>query len=457
MNIENLSHEELINNPCYKFLYEDNKYLKQEVKNLQITINSYETKLSILQRQYDINSSINVEEIKKDIMKKINVNDFSEYIELKNLNENYNNKIIKLEEDIKNIQLVPNIEDNEIFKKIKKQNEELNIKFEKQELKYNSLYNDYINLQNEKVKNIISSSPKTFEMIDQNEDNKQSIIQLPDNLLEVVYYRHVKSDKFLPFYNKSEEGKIYIKCCGLEKEINNTNKTTCIKCFRTYYVSEKDKIICKILPEHNISEEKKIYNKIKCNNCDNISKKEIILCSKCKYVEGCRPIVTKLPDEKIGQKTVECFASELYTRILFYTNVYKTAKNEGINVYEMRPLVEYIKENNLLKEKQPNMIIKKILRCEYILNIYNNDKYKNIQHIIKRIYFNLNYVIRLDDYQFGFFKDMLIDILDKELEKENNENININKICNIEVEKNNNYFHIKDKYLGMDNIIFTNG
>ena len=54
----------------------------------------------------------------------------------------------------------------------------------------------------------------------------------------------------------------------------------------------------------------------------------------------------------------------------------------------MKPLVDFIKENNLLKEKQPNIIIRKIQRCRSILHIYNNDKYKNINNIIKRIYIN---------------------------------------------------------------------
>lgn len=253
-----------------------------------------------------------------------------------------------------------------------------------------------------------------------------SIIPLSDNLEEIVYYRNIISDKFKYSYFKINE-KRYLQCCDIdykEKEISHNSSITCIKCYRTYNLSENKnnenslyEIFENILPEHIIEAEKEILLKIKCNNCENISKKGIDLCFSCKYVESSKPIVTKLPKDNIGIKTVETFASETFNEIIFNSNIYKTAKKEGIDVYTMRPLVNFIKENKLLKEKQPNIIIRKISRCRFILKIYNDDKYKNIQHIIKRIYINLNSISRLDDYQFNSFKDILIKILDFELEK----------------------------------------
>lgn len=174
-----------------------------------------------------------------------------------------------------------------------------------------------------------------------------------------------------------------------------------------------------ILKEHIIDNEEDVLFKIKCKNknCEYICKKEIQLCNSCKYVELCNPFVTKLLDENIGKKTVASFASETYNSIIFYNSVYKTAKEEGIDVYTMGPLVNFIKKNNLVKERQPNIIIRKISRCRFILKIYNYDKYKNIQDKIKRIFINLNYIPKLDDSQFDIFKNKLINILDIELDK----------------------------------------
>lgn len=106
----------------------------------------------------------------------------------------------------------------------------------------------------------------------------------------------------------------------------------------------------------------------------------------CHFVDICKPIVTELPKDDVGIRTVKTFASETFTKINFNSNIYDIAQKEGINVYEMKPLVNFIKENKLLKEKQPNIIIRKILRCRFISDIYNDDKYKCIQDIIKRIH-----------------------------------------------------------------------
>jgi hypothetical protein len=220
-----------------------------------------------------------------------------------------------------------------------------------------------------------------------------------------------------------------------------------MKCYKTYKLNDNNKLINEILSNHIINNEKEILNKIKCNNnnCNYISKKEIELCNSCKYVDGCKPIVTDLPKDNVGIRTIKTFASETFTQLHFYDKVYNTAKEEKINVYEMKPLVEFIKNNKLMKEKQPNIIIKKILRSRYILDIYNEDKYKNIQDVIKRIYINLDYIPKLDDYQFNYFKDILINMLDAEIKKnednvdtnENNEvcpTKNVNKNTNIKID-----------------------
>lgn len=222
------------------------------------------------------------------------------------------------------------------------------------------------------------------------------------------------------------------------KELNKKG-VTCLKCYKTYILNNENKLIKNILSEHIIHDEEGILNKIKCNICKNIYKKEITLCNSCKYVNECKPIVTEIPSNKPGEETIKTFASGTFNKINYYSNIYDVALNEGIDVYTMKPLVEFIKKNNLLKEKQPNVIIRKILRCRSILSIYKESKYINIQNVIKRIYININYISKLDDYQFCSLKNILINILDKELK--NNKNI--------ENEKNN---RLEDQYELNNNI-----
>lgn len=82
MDIKTLSHENLIDNINYKNLFEEVKYLKETNNNLQMTIHSYELKLTTLQ-----------EEIKNIHKRPIvsneiaDIKDSEEYIQLKN---NYN-------------------------------------------------------------------------------------------------------------------------------------------------------------------------------------------------------------------------------------------------------------------------------------------------------------------------------------------------------------------------------
>lgn len=273
-----------------------------------------------------------------------------------------------------------------------------------------------------------SSSTENKENVKKEEDN---ILDLPKNLLEVIYNRNIENN--YSYFKKNH--KKYLRCCNTDyknKEISSTNFITCSKCFRTFNLSseadEKNiyKIFVKTLKEHIIKNEDELLKQVNCNTigCNYISKKEIDFCYKCKNMEICIPIITKLPDkDKEGIETVKTFASETHNNMLFYKKVFETAKKEKINVYEMKPLVDFIKNNKLMKEKQPNIIIRKILRSIYILDLYNEDKYIKNQDIIKRIYINLDILAKLDDTQFTSFKNILINMLNKEIEKKGDTNI----------------------------------
>lgn len=305
---------------------------------------------------------------------------------------------------------------NGIFKEsidIKSSDENVEIQNSKEEIiKNNKIMEKRIEeLEKElKAKETIPTPTSSTENIKNKDNQADRILQLPNNINDIVYYRYIKDNYF---YFKMK-GKKYLRCCNTDydyKEISHTNYITCSKCFRSL-----------------------------CNNCNNIYKKEIDLCNNCKYVNNCTPIVTELPKDNVGINTVKTFASETFNEINFNSSIYKISKEEGIDVYTMKPLITFIKENNLLKEKQPNIIIRKIQRCRSILHIYNNDKYRNINNIIKRIYINLHYIPKLDDYQFDSFKKKLINTLDIELEKyEINNKKDKNECCSDYVDVDGKY------------------
>lgn len=395
------------------FLNDEEKSYKELYQELLIKFNIMEEKQNKLEKMLD---GLGVEEgydgflnFVENVYKQNKINNIVDPIDIKKTNDENDNKM-----DIESI--TKNIEEKYIEKihKLEISNKEL--------LK--------------KVDTGIptpSSSTESKEKVKKEEDN---ILDLPKNLVEVVYNRNIKNN--YSYFKKNL--KRYLRCCNTDyknKEINSTNFITCSKCFRTFNLSEEAdenniyKIFVKILKEHIIKNEEELYKQINCNTigCNYISKKEIDFCYKCKNMEICIPIITKLPDkDKEGIETVKTFASETHNNMLFYKKVFETAKKEKINVYEMKPLVDFIKNNKLMKEKQPNIIIRKILRSIYILDLYNEDKYIKNQDIIKRIYINLDILAKLDDTQFTSFQNILINMLDKEIDKKGDTKIEDNTL-----------------------------
>lgn len=121
----------------YNTLEKDNEKNIKKIEKLEINYKDLETKYdkNLLDLQYlssnyiELNQwrkshncidNINMEEIKKDVIKEIDLKETKEYIDLKSINESYNKKIINLESKIEKINL--NIEDNILFKQVKEQN-----------------------------------------------------------------------------------------------------------------------------------------------------------------------------------------------------------------------------------------------------------------------------------------------------------------------------------------------
>lgn len=462
------SYDILIHNPLYKSLCDTNEELIKINKQLQTKVNELEIsnkkisqemeKLTIKQNYMDkflekhgfndpddlvlfINKHSNPIKIENDPL----------YIELKNSNEvltstitGLNETIVKLNDKISNLENINNDKNNNnmnesIFEsKIKEELDKQKVNFDnsfnlykkEQEEKYNILNDNFIKLQNKKVINELPPTPSSSS--DKKEkitkDNKNNIISLPEDLNMVVYYRRLNIDKFKSSYFKYNN-KCYLRCCGQdykEKEINYNNSVTCVKCYKNYKLSEKNdsknnlyEIFSSILPEHIIDNEEEIYNKIKCNSCNHIDKKEIDFCFRCKKLKKSKIIIPEIfpSKEESGYKTVSSFAGETLNTIKYNANIYQTALDEGVNVYEMKPLIKYIKENKLMEEKQSNIIINKIIRSHAILHIFKNDKYISIKDIIERIYIDIKAVSKLDENQWPIFRNNLITKLDNELKK----------------------------------------
>jgi hypothetical protein len=250
-------------------------------------------------------------------------------------------------------------------------------------------------------------------------------------LFEIVYFRKLKNnDKYKPLYYEINNKK-YLKCCNTkyeEKEISYQNHITCNKCFITYKLSNKKvngiyEIFSIILPEHEITNENEIYKKIKCNQCDIIDKKEIVKCFKCKNKEKCKITEYTLPDiNEEGYETKLALAGKCYNTIMYTANIYSKAHKEGLVKNGWNPLIEYIKKNKLMEEKQINIIKNKIIRCNYIMDLYQNEKYKDIQDYIKRLDFSLNSIAKLTDDDFLSFKYDLTEKLNNEVINNNEKN-----------------------------------
>jgi hypothetical protein len=96
----------------------ENKNKDKKIEKLEFDIKN----LYLWKNDHKCYDNINMDEVKKDIINKINIKETQEYIDLKSVNESYTNKITKMEEDMEKIQLKFNIEDNVLFKQLKEQN-----------------------------------------------------------------------------------------------------------------------------------------------------------------------------------------------------------------------------------------------------------------------------------------------------------------------------------------------
>lgn len=332
------------------------------------------------------------------------------------------------------------IENNELFNEIKEQNTLLleqnkSLKFDNEMNSKNILsLNESIKLLEKTIKDQNQKNEdlqKELEKIKKNKNksknnnhkkdksNNEEIL-LPNNLFEVVYYRHIVNNN-LPGYHTAKDIP-YLECCGKQwdyRPIGN-NGVTCLRCYKTYTLNSDNKLKYNILPDHVIHNENVILNNIKCNNkrCNYISKKEISLCYNCKNIERCEIKEYPMPDkcDKVKETKI-ALAGECHNSIMYTSGIYDKARKEGLVKNGWEPLINYIKNNKLMEEKQVNVIKNKIIRCGEVKLLYNLDKYKNIQCFIKRLYFDINSLAKLKEDDYHSFKYDLIELLDEEINK----------------------------------------
>jgi hypothetical protein len=440
MNINTFSHEQLIDNPFYRSLVEEVEYLKETNKNLQLTVNLYELKISSLQSHIDIyekKSEINIKAIKINFKK-----------EYEGIIDNLNKTILNLQNDINILnsnKIESSIEDNELFKQLKVQNEFLDISNKENIDKYRNLvyeiddkinvaldkqkiyYNDIVSKKEEELNTLRNKIDK--EDIHLKEKNIEKNIQLPENLFDVVFYRYNKTDpKYKEYiYNDKKNNTLHLKCCNIkyiDKILTFNNYITCIKCYKSYKLNDNNKLIKKELPEHNIPNEKDIYNKIKCNNekCIHgfnndhyIGPKEIIFCYKCSRYKKFNKTVyfcEAVDENVIGYNTINKSTKFVFQDIQRYSDLFLTGLKENIDLRVNKNfLVNYYKKY-IPDLKTHKSIINMPIRCYSLSVLFKEDKYKNIQDIIQNIGFDIKLMSLLEDQDFADFRKYIENKLD---------------------------------------------
>lgn len=445
------SNANVVDTPEYIQLELERNELAVEVEKMKGKQNKMETILDSLGVKDNFDEFIKfikfIYDNKNDFMEFINmkknnikydVEKDDKYISLKNINEEIlkDNQCMKSQIDELNNKfnkMDSNIEDNILFKQLKEQNVLLSENNKTLNDNFNKLNKDFETLKKKQGAPTPSNSneTKSKKKNSTKKNNKEEEIKLPDNLLEVVYHRYIyiNNNNYISKYILLENKK-YLKCCNTEykeKEISNENLITCKKCYKTYKLSEGPdvtgcyKIIKFILPEHIIPNERDLLDKIKCNKCNYLYKKEIDLCIKCKNIEDCEIIEYEKPNEEDeGYETKIALAGKCYFNIEYISGIFDKAYKEGLVKSDFKALIDYVKKNKLMDEKQKNIITNKIVRCHDIYDIYNLDKYINIKSYIKRLEFSLKAISKINDSSFRIFKNNLVEKLDNYLENYDN-------------------------------------
>lgn len=183
MKIDKIHNDLLFEKNKNESLYNINKGLVNKIKCLQSQMD-------------DLVKWKNDHICKCDCSNNLNIKETEEYIEIKNINKIYNDKILQLESDIKKIQLNSKFEDNHLFKQIRKQNE---------------ILSDEINIL-----------------------KKEEDISVEDNSLLLEINKKIKSD----LDDIQNENNSVIKTIREEIKLNINNNSNKVKNNKTIYLSD---------------------------------------------------------------------------------------------------------------------------------------------------------------------------------------------------------------------------
>lgn len=178
--------------------------------------------------------------------------------------------------------------------------------------------------------------------------------------------------------------------------------------------------------ENKIDNDDILIDKIKCKKCNKLTKplknKKVELCYKCNKENQGNDFINnfKVFDEpnknEIGYNSKILAAEETYIKLNYLNSLFITAKDDGIDITNLKELIDYIKENKLIDDKQYNIIKFKILRASSLISLFNNNKYVYIQNYIKRINFKIKDIAKLLPEQWNQFRVFIEKYLDKQLE-----------------------------------------
>lgn len=364
--------------------------------------------------------------------------------EIKDLNYQINNltsciidgpKNVKIKDSHEFIQM--ELERNELFQQLEEfknnnkiENSELFIKLKKERDTYKNDYNE-LNLRIQELeKNNINENIKNGVKDNINIDDKIKL-SVDEALSKQSQELNEDFDKRFNLYKEEQNIKF-----------NDLNDN---------YIKLQNKMDKQSIPTpSNSNETKKEKNK---NNKNNNNIEENLICSKCKkenkflyniglYKGFCRScknndllnilikntiFFDKLDDKQKGYRTINNFVETLYYKLLYNNNIYTDAIKDGIDITNWKILIDYIKK---YKEIDTIKIKNKILRSRSLILLFNEDKYKDIQDIIKGINFSFKTLYSLDEDQWLDYKIYLEQLLDNKLNEKNKNNDDITSIDN---------------------------
>lgn len=279
--------------------------------------------------------------------------------------------------------------------------------------------NEYINLQKDNIEmkaQIDDLNIKLYSFSsNKNIDDKINDFSIEDKINQAISIfkeeQDLKHKEEIKFYKNNIQ--------ELEEKMNARNSipTPSSSTEKEEKTNNKDideKLICSKCNKENVFLYSVGIYKGFCRNCKNIDLLELLKKDTIFF--------DKLDESQKGYRTINNFTETLYYKLLYNNNIYLDAEKDGIDTTNWNILINYIKK---YKQIDTSKIKNKLMRSRSLILLFNDNKFKDIQYIIKGINFSSKILYNLNENQWLDYRTFIENILNSKLEKLNNKN-NIN-------------------------------